>query len=110
MHKPMKEAWNIRLLEALLGIFPTETTHVVEYWFDNALYSQFKKPPVKIPFNASVMNEDAKMYTSYGIQNIKSFGSYIDDEYYALYGNPPIREYGDILAKYINVQEDDYVL
>lgn len=100
----------IRLLEALLGIFPTETTHVLEYWFDNALYSQFKKPPVKIPFNASVMNEDAKMYTSYGIQNIKSFGSYIDDEYYALYGNPPIREYGDILAKYINVQEDDYVL
>lgn len=92
----------INLLEALLKIFPAETTHILEYWFDNALYSSNKKPPVKLPFNAPVMDKDTAMYTSYGIQNIKSFGSYIDDEYYSLYGDPPIEKYGSILAKYIN--------
>ena len=91
----------IKLLEGLLKIFPAETTHVLEYWFDNALYSDFKKPPVKIPFNEYVMDEDMKMYTSYGIDKIKSFGSYIDEEYFNLHGNPPIGAYGDILAKYI---------
>lgn len=93
----------IKLLEGLLNIFPAETTHVLEYWFDNALYSDFKKPPVKIPFNDYVMDEDMKMYTSYGINNIKSFGSYIDEEYYKLHGNPPTEVYGDIIEKYIKI-------
>lgn len=93
----------IKLLEGLLEIFPAETTHVLEYWFDNALYSDFKKPPVKIPFNDYVMDEDMKMYTSYGLNNIKSFGSYLDEEYFKLHGNPPTEKYGEILAKYIEI-------
>lgn len=93
----------IKLLEGLLEIFPAETTHILEYWFDNALYSDFKKPPVKIPFNDYVMDEDMKLYTSYGINKIKSFGSYIDEEYFNLHGNPPVGKYGEILAKYIKI-------
>lgn len=93
----------IKLLEGLLTIFPADTTHILEYWLDNALYSDFKKPPVKVPFNTYVMEEDIKMYTSYGINNVKSFGSYIDEEYFELHSEPPVKEYGDILEKYINI-------
>ncbi len=91
----------IRLLSELLTLFPPETTHVLEYWMDNALYSGYKKPPVKVPFNASVMDADVKMYTGFGIRNVKSFCSYIDQQYYALYSDPPMAEYGEILKKYI---------
>lgn len=108
-NKPMNEQDDergieyIKLLEGLLTIFPHETAHVLEYWLDNALYSDFKKPPVKVPLNTYVMDKDTEMYTSYGIGNVKSFGSFIDEEYFKLHGNPPVEEYGDILAKYIEI-------
>ena len=104
-NQPMKDqkagVEYIELLEALLKIFPAQTTHVLEYWLDNALYSGFKKPPVKVPLNTLVMDEDMKLYTSYGIEQVKSFGSYIDEEYYQLHNEPPVKAYGDILEKYI---------
>lgn len=91
----------LQLLEGLLKIFSAKDTHILEYWLDNALYSHFKRPPVKVPFLPKVAEEDIKTYTSYGIPNAKTFASFIGDEYISLHGTPPIKEYGDILAKYI---------
>ena len=91
----------LELLHGLLEIFPAEDAHILEYWVDNALYSGFKKPPVKVPFNHYVADCDVKTYTDLGIRKIKSFASYIDEEYYRLHGEPPLKEYGDVLAKYI---------
>ncbi len=91
----------IQLLEDLLTIFPKETTHVLEYWMDNAMFSDCKKPPVKLPFYQEVAERDVAMYTAHGIKNIKTFASYLDEEYFNLYGNPPMKEYGDILYRYI---------
>ena len=90
-----------RLLENLLTVFPAETTHVLEYWLDNALYSGYKMPPVKVPFHADVCDADTEFYTSLGIQHIKTFASYICEEYHTLHGEPPIGEYGMILEKHI---------
>ena len=90
----------IKLLEQLLTVFKADEVHVLEYWLDNALYSGYKYPPVKAPFRADVMEEDVKLYASYGINSIKSFGSFIGGEYYRLHGDPPIKTYGDILKKY----------
>ena len=90
-----------RLLSDLLTIFPAETTHVLEYWLDNALYSGYKMPPVKVPFHADVCDADTEFYTSLGVQHVKTFASYICEEYHTLHGEPPIAEYGAILEKYI---------
>ena len=92
----------VNLLQDLLTIFPVETTQVLEYWLDNALYSGYKKPPVKVPLNEMVLDADTKFYTGLGIRHIKSFGSYIDEEYYQLHGKPPMKAYGEILAKYLD--------
>ncbi len=103
MNDPSEErgAAYIRLLKDLLEIFPAGTTHILEYWMDNAMFSDCKKPPVKLPFYKDVAESDVAMYTSFGVKHIKTFASYLDDEYYNLYGNPPMKEYGDILYKYI---------
>jgi len=92
-----------RLLEDLLTVFPAETTHVLEYWLDNALYSGYKMPPVKVPFYADVCDADTEFYTSLGIPHIKTFASYICEEYHTLHGEPPIGEYGMILEKYLGL-------
>lgn len=91
----------LKLLEGLLKIFSAKDAHILEYWMDNALYSNFKRPPVKVPFLADIAEQDIQTYTSYGIPNVKTFASFIGDEYISLHGTPPIKEYGDILAKYI---------
>ena len=92
----------VNLLDELLKIFPVETTQVLEYWLDNALYSGYKKPPVKLPLNELVLDADTAYYTGKGIRHIKSFGSYMDEEYYRLHGDPPMEAYGNVLAKYLD--------
>ena len=90
-----------RLLADLLTIFPAESTHILEFWLDNALYSGYKMPPVKVPFHEDVADADAAFYTSLGIRHIKTFASYICEEYHTRHGEPPIGSYGKILQKYI---------
>lgn len=90
-----------RLLPRLLERFKPDQTHILEYWLDNALYSGYRKPPVKVPFQPAVTESDVVYYTSLGITNIKTFGSFIGKDYFELYGKPPLKEYGDILARYI---------
>lgn len=92
-----------RLLEDLLTVFSAETTHVLEYWLDNALYSGYKMPPVKVPFYADICDADTEFYSSLGIPHIKTFASYICEEYHTLHGEPPIVEYGMILEKYLGL-------
>lgn len=89
------------LLPQLLGVFGPGETHILEYWLDNALFSGYRMPPVKVPFYPDVAEADVRYYTDLGIRNIKTFGSFIGEEYFALHGTPPVREYGGILKKYI---------
>ena len=91
----------IRLLKGLLEVFPAETTHVLEYWMDNWMFSHFRRPAVKLPFDEPVMDADMALYASFGLRNAKSFGSLLNSEYVAMHGVPPIRRYGQLLEKYI---------
>ncbi len=88
----------VELLKNLLNIFSASETEILEYWLDNALYSGYTRPPVKVPFYPDVAESDAAFYKSLGINYITTFASFIGKEYLELHGLPPIKEYGDILA------------
>jgi len=90
------------LLDRLLDVFDAEEAEVLEYWLDNALYSGYHYPPVKVPFHGEVCRADTAYYASKGIKRIKTFASYIGKTYFEMWGEPPIKEYGDILKDYIN--------
>ncbi|MBR4866946.1 MAG: DUF4838 domain-containing protein [Clostridia bacterium] len=94
----------LELLNRLLKVFRAEEAEILEYWLDNALYSGYHYPPVKVPFHAAVCDADTAYYTSLGIPTVKTFASYIGGTYFDLHGEPPIREYGEILLKYIPEQ------
>ena len=77
-------------VKALLDFFGRENSKVLEYWFDNSLYSRWKKPPVKFTPNAEVVKADLEFYSDLGFENISSFACYLGEDYEQLFGEPDV--------------------
>lgn len=84
-------------LEALLRFFGTKNARVLEYWVDNSRFSQWKRPPRRMDFNAEVMRRDVAYYKSMGFEDMTSFACFLGEDYIELYGEPPIAEYAAVL-------------
>jgi len=78
--RPIDEA-HIRYLRENMTVFPVETTEVLEYWLDVSLFSGWKKPAVKVPWNRAVFESDIDTYASFGIRDITTFAVWLDNEY-----------------------------
>jgi hypothetical protein len=93
----------MQYLKDNLEVFPVETAVVLEYWLDVSMFSRWKKPAVKLPWNKAVFEADIDMYAKIGISNITSFAVYIDDMYAKQYGNDLtfLNEYGMGMKNYV---------
>lgn len=91
----------LELLDQNLKVFGKENAQVLEYWLDVSLFSKWKKPAVKLPWNEEVFRKDIDVYAKRGIRNITSFAVYIDDDYLKKYKDISfINEYGTALKYY----------
>jgi len=89
-----------RHLQENLTVFPVETAQVLEYWLDVSLFSGWKKPAAKLPWNREVFESDIDTYASFGIRSITSFAVYIDDKYIEAHKDLSfLKEYGDGLKR-----------
>ena len=89
-----------RHLQENLTVFPLETAQVLEYWLDVSLFSGWKKPAVKLPWNREVFESDIDTYASFGIRSVTSFAVYIDDKYIEAHKDLSfLKEYGDGLKR-----------
>ena len=89
---------NRKLCEAippLLDYFGKEGAQVLDYWLDNSLFSEWKKPPKAITICEDTIKKDIQYYNACGFEHISTFGCYLSDDYMELYGTPPIVEYGE---------------
>ena len=84
----------IEYLKQNLEVFPADTAQVLEYWLDCSLFSDWKRPPAKIPWSTDVFLSDLATYRSFGICQITSFAVFVDAQYIATHGKPPLKEYG----------------
>lgn len=92
---------NLHYLKENLEVFPVETAVVLEYWLDVSLFSDWKKPAVKLPWDRNVFLEDLKTYAEYGLRDITTFAAYVDDEYVKNYPDLSfLNEYGEGLGRY----------
>jgi hypothetical protein len=83
-----------------LEVFPAETTVVLEYWLDVSMFSWWRKPAVKLPWNKEVFLSDIDTYAKLGIRNITSFAVFIDDKYLEAYKDVSfLKEYGEELRE-----------
>jgi len=88
------------MLDANLEIFGKDSAQVLEYWLDVSMFSGWKRPPKKLPWNREVFLDDLRTYCGRGIRHITSFGAFIDAQYIQLHGEPPIGDYGAALCGY----------
>ena len=94
-----KNVAEIASLDSLLAFFGKKDSKVLEYWMDNSLFSGWKKPYVKLPFNRDVLEKDIAFYRAKGFERITSFGCFLGEEYAKEFGIPPVKEYAEALLK-----------
>ena len=88
-----------RALRGLLTVFDARDAQVLDYWMDNSMFSHWTKPPRAMSLDTEAMAADVRFYRSLGIGSITSFGCFLGADYRALYGQPPIAEYGRIIRQ-----------
>ena len=88
------------MLDANLEVFGRANAQVLEYWLDASLFSKWKKPAVKVPFDPQVLAADLDTYGGRGLRHVTTFAVYIDAEYVMRHGEPPLQEYGEQLRRW----------
>lgn len=89
------------MLSPLLEFFGKENSRVLEYWYDNSLYSKWTKPPQKFILNLNQMNEDVRFYISKGFSHLSTFACYLGDDYEALHGDVNITPFTNAINNVI---------
>lgn len=84
-------------IDALLDFFGRKDSQVLEYWVDNSRFSGWQRPPKRMTLAEDVMRADVAFYRSKGFESLTSFACYLGADYESLYGEPPVRRYGEIL-------------
>lgn len=77
-----------RELDALFTVFEPGEAKILEYWYDNSMFSNWKKPPKKFTPDNERIAREIEFYRSLGVGNVTSFACYLGADYEALYGAP----------------------
>ena len=85
------------MLAPLLQFFGREHAEVLEYWYDNSLFSKWKKPPVQFTLREAEMRSDIAEYRADGFSRISTFACYLGADYEALFGEVDITPFADCL-------------
>ena len=81
----------------LVKYFGEKDAKVLEYWYDNSLYSKWKKPPQKFILNEENLKKDIVFYKKQGFNYVSTFGCFLGKDYVDLYGEADITS----LTKYL---------
>ena len=66
---------------------------MLEYWYDNSLFSRWKKPPKQMFPKNHLIPADLAFYRSLGFEDIASFACFLGEDYEALYGDFDLSAY-----------------
>lgn len=106
--KAKREDWDRKYDEVLdenLKVFGAADAQALEYWLDeSAFWREARKADrnvvrVKIPWDQKTFEADLDAYRKRGIRNVTTFAVMIDGKYEAMFGPPPLKEYGLGLQK-----------
>ena len=74
----------------LMEVFGAEDATVLEYWYDNSMFSGWTKPPKAFTPRNDLIPGDLRWYESLGFAHIASFACYLGEDYVNLHGQPDI--------------------
>ena len=81
------------MIAPLLDCFGRENAKVLEYWYDNSLFSRWKKPPARFVLDEEAMQRDIREYREMGFARASTFACFLGDDYEELYGEADIRPF-----------------
>jgi len=77
-------------LTALLDFFGRDDARVLEYWFDNSLFSKWTKPEKRFTPGTDVFAADVAWYAARGFGEIASFACFLGPGYERRWGVPDV--------------------
>lgn len=83
----------LKPLPKLLEVFGKSDARALEYWLDNSLFSDWKKPARLLKYSPEVIEKDISFYLDCGFEFITSFACFLSDDYSENFGQPPLKEY-----------------
>ena len=83
------------VMKGQMEYFGVGDSKVLEYWLDNSLFSNWKKPPVRFEANKEQVIKEIREYAALGFESIATFGCFLGDDYETLYGEPDISSFTD---------------
>ena len=83
------------MIVPLMKTFDKEPKKVLEYWYDNSLFSEWKKPPNKFVLDRKSMLEDISQYRETGFDCISTFACFLGKDYEELYGPADITDFSE---------------
>ena len=105
-HRPLQDDAQSEPLTRLLSYFGQENARALDYWYDNSMFSKWKKPPVQFKVDAPVLRADIDYYEKLGFTEFASFACFLGEDYEELYGAPdlsdlaalqPVRPYKNVI-------------
>ncbi len=87
------------MIAPLTKAFDKQPRKVLEYWYDNSLFSKWKKPPQKFELNESAMHRDIDEYKKMGFDSISTFACFLGEDYMALHGGLDIIPFSNAVTK-----------
>lgn len=88
---------HLAALDANLAVFGSDGAQALEYWLDASRFSHWQRPSVRLPFDESLLADDVETYRARGVRHLTSFAVFLDADYVARYGDPPLDAYGAAL-------------
>lgn len=79
-------------LKPLLDFFGKKNAKILEYWYDNSMFSGWKYPPAKFVPNGDTIRREIEFYKRQGVEYISSFACYFGEDYIDLYGEPDLSD------------------
>lgn len=87
------------MLVSLKKFFSKQPAKVLEYWYDNSMYSNWKKPPAKFELDEATMLRDVAQYRKEGFDCISTFACFLGEDYENLYGAADIVPFADCVHR-----------
>ena len=86
------------MIAPLMRFFEKGSKKVLEYWYDNSLFSNWKKPPARFVLNEPCMKRDIEEYRKMGFDRISTFACFLGEDYENLYGEVDITPFAGAIS------------
>lgn len=96
---PQKIARERAMLKPLMQCFGKQPHRVLEYWYDNSMFSHWKKPPARFTLNEEAMRADMADYRALGFEEVATFACFLGKDYRDLYGDVDITPFTNAIME-----------